>query len=203
MEVRSASKSGLRQLLGDLVTTRTFCSKAVLLIGGYFAVAVAIFSNLEGWTPLDVVYFSIITLMTEMKQARVGVFDSAGQRRRWRRRSCAWIGALLGLLLICSLLSKGMVEDCHTWVDALYFTVVTLSTIGYGDVTAGKERGSRVVVGIVVLFGVPFFGIILARIVEIAYGRAKTHPGLPAVVGGGVGMPTPIETMRFGGEVFS
>lgn len=55
--------AGLRQLLGDLVTMRTFC-KAMLLIGTYFLVAVLIFSNLEGWNWMDVVYFSIITLMT-------------------------------------------------------------------------------------------------------------------------------------------
>lgn len=55
--------AGLRQLLGDLVTMRTFC-KAMLLMGSYFLVAVVIFSNLEDWNWADVVYFSIITLMT-------------------------------------------------------------------------------------------------------------------------------------------
>lgn len=49
--------------MGGLVSVKTFC-KAVLLIGIYFGVAVLIFSSLEGWTGLDVVYFSIITLMT-------------------------------------------------------------------------------------------------------------------------------------------
>lgn len=56
-------KNGLQELLGDLVTMRTFC-KAMLLIGAYFLIAVLIFSNLEGWDGLDVIYFSIITLMT-------------------------------------------------------------------------------------------------------------------------------------------
>ena len=32
-----------------------------------------------------------------------------------------------------------MVRECHSWVDALYFSVVTLSTIGYGDVTPCAE----------------------------------------------------------------
>ncbi|CAK9066554.1 unnamed protein product [Durusdinium trenchii] len=236
LEVRDARmKNGLRELMGGLVSVKTFC-KAVLLIGIYFGVAVLIFSSLEGWTGLDVVYFSIITLMTvgygdyapkhwgsrltlvffvlaslvlvatsigefletlvaleirnerarkalQLKQARVGVFDYSGQRQRWRRRTCACVGALLGLLLVSSLLAKAFAHKCHTWVDALYFSVVTLSTIGYGDLTPGREPGSRVVVGILVLFGVPFFGMMLARIVEIAYGRAKKM-GLPAVVGG-------------------
>lgn len=45
-----------------------------------------------------------------------------------------------------------------------------------------SRPGSRTAVGFVVLFGVPLFGMMLARIVEIAYGRAK-RIGLPAVVG--------------------
>ena len=53
---------------------------------------------------------------------------------------------------------------------------------GYGDLAPGREPGSRAVVAVNVLFGVPFFGMMLARIVEIAYGRAKKI-GLPAVVG--------------------
>lgn len=236
LEVRHTSmKNGLQELLGDLVTMRTFC-KAMLLIGAYFLIAVLIFSNLEGWDGLDVIYFSIITLMTvgygdfapkhwgsrltlvffvmaslilvatsigefletlvalEMRnerarkalllqQARVGVFDFTGQRKRWRRRTLACVLALLGLLLLCSVVAKVMVRECHSWVDALYFSVVTLSTIGYGDVTPGSQPGSRTAVGFVVLFGVPLFGMMLARIVEIAYGRAK-RIGLPAVVGG-------------------
>ena len=37
-----------------------------------------------------------------------------------------------------------MVRECHSWVDALYFSVVTLSTIGYGDVTPGAEPSGEI-----------------------------------------------------------
>ncbi|CAJ1382456.1 unnamed protein product [Effrenium voratum] len=228
-------KNGLQELLKELVTVRTFC-KALLLLGVYFGAAVLIFANLEGWDPVDVVYFSIITLMTvgygdfapkhwgsrlvlvffvlaslilvatsigefleslvaleirnerarkalQLKQARVGVFDPEAQKSRWRRRTISCFFALFALLASCSVVAKLMVRKCHTWVDALYFSVVTLSTIGYGDLTPGKEPGSRVVIGIVVLIGVPLFALFLARMVEIAYGRAR-NSGIPAVVGG-------------------
>ena len=66
----------------------------------------------------------------QLHQARVGVFDHGARRRRWRRRTAGWICGLLGLLLICSVVAKTMVRKCHGWVDALYFSVVTLSTIG-------------------------------------------------------------------------
>ena len=63
LEVRNCNVNGLQELLGGLVSTKTFC-KAMLIIGIYFLVAILIFSNLEGWDGMDVVYFSIITLMT-------------------------------------------------------------------------------------------------------------------------------------------
>ena len=63
LEVRNCNVNGLQELLGGLVTTKTFC-KATLIIGIYFLVAILIFSNLEGGDGMDVVYFSIITLMT-------------------------------------------------------------------------------------------------------------------------------------------
>jgi len=58
-------------------------------------------------------------------------------------------------------------------VDALYFSVVTLTTIGYGDVEP-KKGASKFVVCFMALLGVPFFGTLLARIVEIAYGTARS-----------------------------
>ena len=49
-----------------------------------------------------------------------------------------------------------------------------------------------------VLFGVPLFGMMLARIVEIAYGRAK-RIGLPAVVGEGDTQTQNTQFVKFSG----
>jgi hypothetical protein len=45
----------------------------------------------------------------------------------------------------------------HTKIDAVYFTVVTLSTVGYGDITATSQTG-RLVVTFNIVFNLLFLG---------------------------------------------
>ena len=200
LELKHAdTRNGLQELLVGLVTLRTFF-KAVALLGAYLAVAVLIFSKLEGWSWVDCVYFAVITLMTvgygdfapkhwgsrlmlvffvlislvvvatsigefleglvtleirnerarkalQLKQAHVGVFDKVGQKKRWRQKALGCLAALFTLLAVSSAVARTAVKDCQTWADALYFSIVTLSTIGYGDLTPMAEPGSRAAIG--------------------------------------------------------
>ncbi len=47
-------------------------------------------------------------------------------------------------------------EDVRTYVDALYFTITTLTTTGYGDITLTDRVGRLMTIGIMI-FGVGFF----------------------------------------------
>jgi voltage-gated potassium channel len=51
----------------------------------------------------------------------------------------------------------GQVADLHTKTDALYFTLTTLSTVGYGDVHAVGQL-ARVAVIIQIAFNLTFLG---------------------------------------------
>ncbi|MFZ1812864.1 MAG: potassium channel family protein [Rhizobiaceae bacterium] len=46
--------------------------------------------------------------------------------------------------------------DLNTWVDALYFTVTTLTTTGYGDITL-KDPLGRLLTVFIMIFGVALF----------------------------------------------
>jgi voltage-gated potassium channel len=50
------------------------------------------------------------------------------------------------------------VAGLHTRVDSVYFTVTTLSTVGFGDLTASTQA-ARVVVTIQIVFDLLFLGI--------------------------------------------
>ena len=70
--------------------------------------------------------------------------------------------AMLILLLVMSfslafflleLVSPGQIADLHTRTDALYFTLSTMATVGYGDVHA-EGQAARALVSAVIAFDV-------------------------------------------------
>lgn len=73
----------------------------------------------------------------------------------------AYLG--LGVLFYCSVEEKDCTDEnadegClepWTWIDALYFCVVTISTVGYGDLSP-STNGSRVFTCFYIFFGIVF-----------------------------------------------
>ncbi|CAK9082778.1 Two-pore potassium channel 3 (AtTPK3) (Calcium-activated outward-rectifying potassium channel 6) (AtKCO6) [Durusdinium trenchii] len=95
-------------------------------------------------------------------------------------------GPAAWLLFVSCLAAQTLVLEKPNWTDwteALYFSVVTLATIGYGDDVTPKSEKSKLSIGLLALIGVPLFGLILGRIVQITYGKARRE-SLPEVCGG-------------------
>lgn len=59
----------------------------------------------------------------------------------------------------------GRNEDIHTYIDALYFTVTSLTTTGYGDVLMQGQTG-RILAILVMVLGLSLFLQLLRAIVE-------------------------------------
>ena len=59
--------------------------------------------------------------------------------------------------------------------QSLWFCVVTMSTVGYGDVTPIKWLG-RIAAALVILLGVTAFGVIFGQFVADAERSSATHP---------------------------
>lgn len=94
LELKHANvTNGLQELLGDLVTLRTFL-KALALLGGYLLLAILLFSSLEGWSWVDCVYFAVITLMT------VGYGDFAP--KHWGSRLLLVFFVLMSLVIVAT-----------------------------------------------------------------------------------------------------
>lgn len=62
------------------------------------------------------------------------------------------------------------VED-WTWVDAFYFTVITLTTVGYGDITPSQTL-SKLFTVMLVLLGI---GLLVALIERVARYAVTDH----------------------------
>ena len=85
-----------------------------------------------------------------------------GHLRRGEARLGTRALAMLILLLVMSfslafflleLASPGQIADLHTRTDALYFTLSTMATVGYGDVHA-EGQAARALVSAVIAFDV-------------------------------------------------
>lgn len=61
------------------------------------------------------------------------------------------------------------------WLDSLYFTVVTLATVGYGDITPKTDAGKLFTIFYIII-GITIF-LALARVVigRIAYHQMERH----------------------------
>jgi hypothetical protein len=67
--------------------------------------------------------------------------------------------------------SPGQFDGLHTRTDALYFTVSSLTTVGFGDITAHGQL-ARVLVIFQLVFNAVFIGAAVSTIVGTVRNRA-------------------------------
>ena len=91
-----------------------------------------------------------------------------------RHRGLAWlVVAWLGVMLICSVAlyaaENGINEAVQSPLDALWWGIVTLTTVGYGDVYPVTPEG-RIAAAILMLLGIGLFGVLTATVTSYLIG---------------------------------
>ena len=65
-----------------------------------------------------------------------------------------------------------------TWDRAIYFSVVTATTVGYGDIVPKPDAGFvRFTVIVEIITSVAFLGVILARLISLTAATGSNAPG--------------------------
>ena len=94
------------------------------------------------------------------------------------------ITAWLGVMVICSaglyIAENGINKAIGSPLDALWWGVVTLTTVGYGDVYPVTPEG-RIAASILMLLGIGLFGAITATITSYLIATGKSGGTDPAV----------------------
>ena len=90
--------------------------------------------------------------------------DSVEQKYRRIRIDLQRGGLALTLIFITGTLWYRLVEQWH-WLDAVYMTVITLTTVGYGEIQPLGDRG-RIFTIALILAGVITIGYIVNRFTE-------------------------------------
>ena len=93
----------------------------------------------------------------------------------WRDPETKALPVLAGLLMITGTIFYWRFEDGWSLIDALYFSVVTLTTVGYGDLHP-TSPGTQIFTIIYILMGL---GILVALLSSVAqqYLRQRAEVG--------------------------
>lgn len=107
--------------------------------------------------------------LLRLVRAFAGVFRVvSGLERMAAHRGLAWlVVAWLGVMVICSVglyvAENGVNAAVETPLDALWWGIVTLTTVGYGDVVPKTVEG-KIAASILMLLGIGLFSAITATI---------------------------------------
>ena len=94
-----------------------------------------------------------------------------GRGQHFQRRFLSAIAVLAAILVVGAV--GYVVIEGMSWVDALYMTVITLSTVGFGEIEPLSD-GGRVFTIVLIVSGVSTLGYAAASIVEYVVGGYLT-----------------------------
>lgn len=99
-------------------------------------------------------------------------------RRGLQDKEFRGILLLVGVILLMGTLFYALVED-WSLIDAFYFSVITLTTVGYGDL-APTTPGSRLFTAFYILIGIGLLVVFIERmahyIIEIRNEKPQNTP---------------------------
>jgi Trk K+ transport system NAD-binding subunit len=117
--------------------------------------------------------------------SQLSYFIQSGPARRnlkWLRRYAIFLSLLILAYSVVFHLIMAAEGQQHSWVTGFYWTLVTMTTLGYGDITFNGDLG-RVFASVVLLSGVLFLLIVLPfTFIQFFYApwlEAQSHARAP------------------------
>ncbi|AEG17845.1 potassium channel family protein [Methanobacterium paludis] len=116
-------------------------------------------------------YFRLIRIVSLFKKEIAHAFEFLHKTR-------IDYGFFIVILILFSgsmalfLVEKGVNSNIHSLTDALWFTLVTITTVGYGDISPKTDIG-KVIAAIIMFTGIGFMGFLTATITSKLVERSE------------------------------
>ncbi|MCB1885220.1 MAG: ion transporter [Geminicoccaceae bacterium] len=132
--------------------------------------------------PAFVAEFAFLRVLRAIRLLRsYHVLGLLRRRFHWVRENEEMLGAIVNIVVFLFVVTAvvyvtqhGRNPDIANYADAFYFTVTTLTTTGFGDVTLVGTSG-RLLAALVMIFGISLF----IRLVQTAFRPAKVRHRCP------------------------
>lgn len=131
-----------------------------------------------------------VVMKVLQEKNKTGIFDERGQQRKRRKRFLGAFLAFLIVLLIGTIVyAVGMDWEKHgfdgdKWVNGLYVTIMTVTTVGFGDLHPGTDDGYKFFTILLMVVGIPVFAFSLATFTEVIFGEVREKVELSVIEGG-------------------
>jgi len=83
------------------------------------------------------------------------------------------LATITGIVILTGTISIHYIEKL-SWVDSIYFSIVSLSTVGYGDITPQTDPG-KIFVCVYLLLGIGILAAFANNIIRSAVARRVIH----------------------------
>lgn len=164
---------------GDFLPS-TDASKLVTIVLSHFALVIVAFAIGHVVDVVRRVFLEVV----HADDDGLGIFNTQAIRRRRRVRSLLSLGVYLVILLIGTIVFATCVEwgdRGNNWINGFYLTVVTVTTIGFGDYSPAGSIGLKVFGCFLMMIGIPAAVTALALMTELIFGENRDDVKLKVI----------------------
>jgi len=165
---------------GDYLPTSD-AAKIVTIVMAHFALIIVAFSI----TDLVKIVRDVTTRAMRLHEHNLGIFNKDAIKARRRCRSLFSFLFYIFILAVGTIVFATCIDweenDGSAWLNGLYLTVITVTTIGFGDFSPADTHGLKMFGCFLMLIGIPAAASALTLLTQMVFGEMRDEVHLKVI----------------------